>query len=280
MGGVSDLLIDVEDALNEMHSRDVRPKYKQALKELKTTPFKNRWGEEFTLGNEAKDYMDAVLENKGKTWSDNWTDDEDEDDEADEDEEENVLDEVPKTGTHNVRETAAAAPAAEGKSGEKKRDREEEDEAADRSRVEPAGVSRQKQRNATYEAEMRLVLARIGAAIHEAMSGNVRPGLEIESVSNGAWNALVAHLLGPCIIDPECIELKRSELLEYFEQKLIDAEHCIPGTSKRYICKKATFSWKATPSRTLPIDQRMTYGLESEHIGRLTTKLKVTIRSE
>ena len=74
MGGISDLLIVVEDAVNEIHSREPRPSYKQAIKELKKEKFESRrTGMSFTLGKETKDYMDAVLENKGHEWDSDWS---------------------------------------------------------------------------------------------------------------------------------------------------------------------------------------------------------------
>eukprot|EP00966_Prymnesium_polylepis_P061206 1419558-Prymnesium_polylepis.1 len=72
----------------------------------------------------------------------------------------------------------AATPA---ESGDKKRPRLADGaETTGPLPSEPAGVTRQKQQNAAYAAEMRAVLSRIGVALHEALSGNQpSPGLEL-----------------------------------------------------------------------------------------------------
>ena len=277
MGGISDLLIVVEDAVNEIHSREPRPSYKQAIKELKKEKFESRrTGMSFTLGKETKDYMDAVLENKGHEWDGDWS-------EADSEAEEEAIDDV---GASNE-----GTPA---ESGKKRLRPEDEAQTAGELPNEPLGVTRQRQRNATYTPDMRAVLSRIGVAIHEALSCHDGGGgvavahgcsalpqgapLELRGVSLGAWEALVAHLLGPGVQTHEQeIELRRYELMDYFEKAHLAALHCIPGTSRRVICTDASFGWKPEPPRGLPMDQLMSYGFEPEHQGRLTITITMVL---
>ena len=262
MGGYSDLLIDVEDVLGEIHARTPRPSYKQALKELKKEEFESRFGETFTLGEEAKDAMEAVLESKGHGWASDWTEDEDE---------EELTNEA-------VTSPEGGAAIAEGE--DKKRPRPEDGaETTDQLPNEPPGVTRRKQQNAAYDYEMRALKARIGIAMHEALSGNQDvPGLDIHGVSLGAWNALVAHLCG-MVVDQD-IEFERDELLEHFEKAQLEAKHCLPGTSKRLIIKTASFGWKAEPPHALAIEQAMSYGFEPEHQGRLSIEYDPVLRGE
>eukprot|EP00966_Prymnesium_polylepis_P208499 4830518-Prymnesium_polylepis.1 len=144
---------------------------------------------------------------------------------------------------------------------------------------EPIGVQRKKQRDALYEPEMRAAISWIGTAIAEAMSGNLLgPGLSL-CVRFGAWEALVSHCLSPCaaVSEGQQIELGRSELLELFDITQLQARQCIPGTKRRYVCRRASLSWVSAPPRNLPLTQAMAYGMEPEHQGELTIKLKVKI---
>ena len=280
MGGMSDLLIDVEDAVDEIHSRDPRPSYKQAIKELKKEKFSSsKTGESFTLGKEAKDYMEAVLESKGHPWAEDWTDDEDEEADGEGEEEAEDDEEAPaKAGTSGGSLCAGVSASMTSVStacADNKRPRLE-----DASKDEPIGVMRQRERNVTYDAEMRAVLSHIGVAIHEAMSGYAHGAqLQVNDVSSGAWNALIAHFMGPVACD-QGIEVERDELLESFEKAQLEAPHFIPGTSNRYICKRAAFDWTAEAPRNLPIEKVLTYGMEPEHVGRVTISLKVKVRKE
>jgi hypothetical protein len=280
MGGTSDLLIDVEDAVNEIHSRDPRPSYKQAIQELKKETFSSsKTGKSVTLGKEARDYMEAVLESKGHAWAEDWTDDEGEEAEGEGEEEAEDDEEAPaKAGTSggSLRAGVSASMTCVSTAcADNKRPRLE-----DASKDEPIGVTRQRQLNATHDAEMRAVLPHIGGAIHEAMSGCTHGAqLQVKDVSSGAWNALIAHFMGPAACD-QGIELERDELLESFDKAQLEAPHCIPGTSNRYICKRAAFDWEAEAPRNLPIEKALSYGSEPEHVGRLTISLKVKIRKE
>jgi len=127
MGGVSDLLIEIEEEMREIHAEVPRPTWEEAVARLLASEHEGRQGNTFTLGDAPGDdeegeegedgedgraWIESVLENVGEQWEDDWEGDVEGDEYED--------DTGEASGTVATEQTRASAKIAVGM----KRDRE------------------------------------------------------------------------------------------------------------------------------------------------------------
>ena len=127
MGGVSDLLIEIEEEMREIHAEVPRPTWEEAVARLLASEHEGRQGNTFTLGDAPGDdeegeegedgedgraWIESVLENVGEQWEDDWEGDVEGDEYED--------DTGEASGTVATEQTGASAKIAVGM----KRDRE------------------------------------------------------------------------------------------------------------------------------------------------------------
>ena len=93
MGGVSDLLIEIEQDMREIHAEQPRPTWKEAVARLQSIDHEGADGDTFKLdGAEGREWIESVLEESiGEPWDAEWEESDDEEDDEEDADKDRVL---------------------------------------------------------------------------------------------------------------------------------------------------------------------------------------------